>query len=193
MCFLNLVPFTVCIPFSLCVMHTCETLAYLWRNFFYCFRMILVRKLFFLFCYLLKPHYSFQNKLENMFLVIFMVFHFTKIQTSGSMIICMNLFHISFKFLDYWTPFFLSSQCDLTSQGISPCSTLTSSTASPSTDSPCSTLNSTTSRPPLSHSSPCGTITSPSSTLESKDSGIIGEKQPPLQPFMANYYSLRSI
>uniref|UniRef100_A0A3P9JLG2 Tetratricopeptide repeat, ankyrin repeat and coiled-coil containing 1b n=1 Tax=Oryzias latipes TaxID=8090 RepID=A0A3P9JLG2_ORYLA len=57
--------------------------------------------------------------------------------------------------------------------GISPCSTLTSSTASPSTDSPCSTLNSTTSRPPLSRSSPCGTITSPSSTLESKDSGII--------------------
>uniref|UniRef100_A0AAQ5Y9F2 Tetratricopeptide repeat, ankyrin repeat and coiled-coil containing 1b n=1 Tax=Amphiprion ocellaris TaxID=80972 RepID=A0AAQ5Y9F2_AMPOC len=66
--------------------------------------------------------------------------------------------------------------CSLTSQGISPCSTLTSSTASPSTDSPCSTLNSTTSRPPLSRSSPCGTITSPSSTLESKDSGIIGEK-----------------
>ncbi|XP_058472318.1 protein TANC1 isoform X2 [Solea solea] len=64
-------------------------------------------------------------------------------------------------------------KCSVTSQGISPCSTLTSSTASPSTDSPCSTLNSTTSRPPLSHSSPCGTITSPSSTLESKDSGII--------------------
>uniref|UniRef100_A0A8D0A003 Tetratricopeptide repeat, ankyrin repeat and coiled-coil containing 1 n=1 Tax=Sander lucioperca TaxID=283035 RepID=A0A8D0A003_SANLU len=63
--------------------------------------------------------------------------------------------------------------CSVTSQGISPCSTLTSSTASPSTDSPCSTLNSTTSRPPLSCSSPCGTITSPSSTLESKDSGII--------------------
>ncbi|XP_039883984.1 protein TANC1-like isoform X3 [Simochromis diagramma] len=64
-------------------------------------------------------------------------------------------------------------KCSLTSQGISPCSTLTSSTASPSTDSPCSTLNSTASRPPLSRSSPCGTITSPSSTLESKDSGII--------------------
>ncbi|KAM4731699.1 protein TANC1-like isoform 2-T2 [Anableps anableps] len=64
-------------------------------------------------------------------------------------------------------------KCVLTSQGISPCSTLTSSTASPSTNSPCSTLNSTTSRPPLSRSSPCGTITSPSSTLESKDSGII--------------------
>ncbi|XP_061579583.1 protein TANC1 isoform X3 [Cololabis saira] len=66
-----------------------------------------------------------------------------------------------------------TENCSLTSQGISPCSTLTSSTASPSTDSPCSTLNSTASRPPLSRSSPCGTITSPSSTLESKDSGII--------------------
>uniref|UniRef100_A0A8D3AJT3 Tetratricopeptide repeat, ankyrin repeat and coiled-coil containing 1 n=1 Tax=Scophthalmus maximus TaxID=52904 RepID=A0A8D3AJT3_SCOMX len=64
-------------------------------------------------------------------------------------------------------------KCLVTSQGISPCSTLTSSTTSPSTDSPCSTLNSTTGRPPLSRSSPCGTITSPSSTLESKDSGII--------------------
>uniref|UniRef100_H3DGE8 Tetratricopeptide repeat, ankyrin repeat and coiled-coil containing 1b n=1 Tax=Tetraodon nigroviridis TaxID=99883 RepID=H3DGE8_TETNG len=64
-------------------------------------------------------------------------------------------------------------KCSAASQGISPCSTLTSSTASPSTDSPCSTLNSTTSRPPLSRTSPCGTITSPSSTLESRDSGII--------------------
>ncbi|XP_056145596.1 protein TANC1 isoform X2 [Lampris incognitus] len=64
-------------------------------------------------------------------------------------------------------------KCSVASQGISPCSTLTSSTASPSTDSPCSTLNSTAGRPPLSRSSPCGTITSPSSTLESKDSGII--------------------
>uniref|UniRef100_A0A671PKZ2 Protein TANC1-like n=1 Tax=Sinocyclocheilus anshuiensis TaxID=1608454 RepID=A0A671PKZ2_9TELE len=52
-------------------------------------------------------------------------------------------------------------------QGISPCSTLTSSTASPCTDSPCSTLNSNSGRPV------CGTIISPSSTLESKDSGII--------------------
>ncbi|CAL8370308.1 unnamed protein product, partial [Arctogadus glacialis] len=64
-------------------------------------------------------------------------------------------------------------KCSVTSQGISPCSTLTSSTASPCTDSPCSTLNSSTGRPPLSQSSPCGTITTPSSTLESKDSGII--------------------
>ncbi|KAL0185004.1 hypothetical protein M9458_020700, partial [Cirrhinus mrigala] len=43
------------------------------------------------------------------------------------------------------------------------------STASPCTDSPCSTLNSNSGRPA------CGTITSPSSTLESKDSGIIGK------------------
>ncbi|XP_041927256.1 protein TANC1 isoform X4 [Alosa sapidissima] len=79
-------------------------------------------------------------------------------------------------------------KCLITTQGISPCSTLTSSTASPCTDSPCSTLHSTTSggggggggggrAPTLSsgpgRSSPCGTITSPSSTLESKDSGII--------------------
>uniref|UniRef100_A0A8C7V0I2 Tetratricopeptide repeat, ankyrin repeat and coiled-coil containing 1b n=1 Tax=Oncorhynchus mykiss TaxID=8022 RepID=A0A8C7V0I2_ONCMY len=55
----------------------------------------------------------------------------------------------------------------MTSQGISPCSSLTSSTASPCTESP---------KTPLSHSSPCGTIASPSSTLESKDSGIIGER-----------------
>uniref|UniRef100_A0A671SB67 Protein TANC1-like n=1 Tax=Sinocyclocheilus anshuiensis TaxID=1608454 RepID=A0A671SB67_9TELE len=55
-------------------------------------------------------------------------------------------------------------------QGISPCSTLTSSTASPCTDSPCSTLNSNSGHPA------CGAITSPSSTLESKDSGIIVHK-----------------
>ncbi|XP_038645553.1 protein TANC1-like isoform X1 [Scyliorhinus canicula] len=58
-------------------------------------------------------------------------------------------------------------------QGISPSSTLTSSTASPGTDSPCSTLNSCISKPPPKKPSPCGTITSLSSTLESKDSGII--------------------
>uniref|UniRef100_A0A673CTF1 Tetratricopeptide repeat, ankyrin repeat and coiled-coil containing 1b n=1 Tax=Sphaeramia orbicularis TaxID=375764 RepID=A0A673CTF1_9TELE len=72
-------------------------------------------------------------------------------------------------------------KCSVTSQGISPCSTLTSSTASPCTDSPCSTLNSTTSRPPLSRSSPCGTITSPTSTLESKDSGIIATSSTKLE------------
>uniref|UniRef100_A0A8C7U456 Tetratricopeptide repeat, ankyrin repeat and coiled-coil containing 1b n=1 Tax=Oncorhynchus mykiss TaxID=8022 RepID=A0A8C7U456_ONCMY len=59
-------------------------------------------------------------------------------------------------------------KCSVTSQGISPCSSLTSSTASPCTESP-----SGHSKTPLSHSSPCGTIASPSSTLESKDSGII--------------------
>uniref|UniRef100_UPI00398F2B13 protein TANC1 isoform X2 n=2 Tax=Pristiophorus japonicus TaxID=55135 RepID=UPI00398F2B13 len=63
--------------------------------------------------------------------------------------------------------------CSTAVQGISPCSTLTSSTASPGTDSPCSTLNSCISKPPQKKPSPCGTITSLSSTLESKDSGII--------------------
>ncbi|XP_053483116.1 protein TANC1 isoform X2 [Ictalurus furcatus] len=58
-------------------------------------------------------------------------------------------------------------------QGVSPCSTLTSSTASACTDSPCSTLNNSSTRPSASQRSPSGTITSPSSTLESKDSGII--------------------
>ncbi|XP_023858242.1 protein TANC1 isoform X8 [Salvelinus sp. IW2-2015] len=75
-------------------------------------------------------------------------------------------------------------KCSVTSQGISPCSSLTSSTASPCTESPCSTLNSNAShslrhsssghsKTPLTHCSPCGTIASLSSTLESKDSGII--------------------
>ncbi|KFQ37815.1 Protein TANC1 [Mesitornis unicolor] len=59
------------------------------------------------------------------------------------------------------------------SGGVSPCSTLTSSTTSPSTDSPCSTLNSGAGRAAAPRGSPCGTISSPSSTLESKDSGII--------------------
>ncbi|KAG5852551.1 hypothetical protein ANANG_G00063620 [Anguilla anguilla] len=64
-------------------------------------------------------------------------------------------------------------KCLITSQGISPCSTLTNSTASPTADSPCSTLNSSAACPPLGRSSPCGTVTSPGSTLESRDSGII--------------------
>ncbi|XP_021048172.2 protein TANC1 isoform X2 [Mus pahari] len=64
------------------------------------------------------------------------------------------------------------AMCTALSQGISPCSTLTSSTASPSTDSPCSTLNSCVSKT-AAGKSPCETISSPSSTLESKDSGII--------------------
>ncbi|XP_060246202.1 protein TANC1 isoform X4 [Meriones unguiculatus] len=64
------------------------------------------------------------------------------------------------------------TMCTALSRGISPCSTLTSSTASPSTDSPCSTLNSCVSKT-AANKSPCETISSPSSTLESKDSGII--------------------
>uniref|UniRef100_A0A8C3PQ05 Tetratricopeptide repeat, ankyrin repeat and coiled-coil containing 1 n=1 Tax=Calidris pygmaea TaxID=425635 RepID=A0A8C3PQ05_9CHAR len=63
--------------------------------------------------------------------------------------------------------------CTVASQGVSPCSTLTSSTTSPSTDSPCSTLNSSAGKAAPNKGSPCGTISSPSSTLESKDSGII--------------------
>ncbi|NXA13225.1 TANC1 protein, partial [Sapayoa aenigma] len=62
--------------------------------------------------------------------------------------------------------------CAGPSRGVSPCSTLTSSTTSPSTDSPCSTLNSCTGKA-AAKGSPCGTISTPSSTLESKDSGII--------------------
>ncbi|XP_077176068.1 protein TANC1 isoform X3 [Paroedura picta] len=65
------------------------------------------------------------------------------------------------------------TMCAVVSQGVSPCSTLTSSTTSPSTDSPCSTLNSCAGKPAANRGSPCGTISSPSSTLESKDSGII--------------------
>ncbi|NXF06209.1 TANC1 protein, partial [Smithornis capensis] len=62
--------------------------------------------------------------------------------------------------------------CAGPSRGVSPCSTLTSSTTSPSTDSPCSTLNSCPGKA-AAKGSPCGTISTPSSTLESKDSGII--------------------
>ncbi|XP_056389482.1 protein TANC1 isoform X2 [Hyla sarda] len=65
------------------------------------------------------------------------------------------------------------TMCTVTSHGISPCSTLTNSTASPSTASPCSTLNSCISNTAPNRTSPSGTISSPSSTLESKDSGII--------------------
>ncbi|XP_068101808.1 protein TANC1 [Hyperolius riggenbachi] len=65
------------------------------------------------------------------------------------------------------------AMCTVTSHGISPCSTLTNSTASPSTASPCSTLNSCVSKTAANRTSPSGTISSPSSTLESKDSGII--------------------
>ncbi|XP_072468212.1 protein TANC1 isoform X3 [Notamacropus eugenii] len=72
------------------------------------------------------------------------------------------------------------AMCTAPSQGISPCSTLTSSTTSPSTDSPCSTLNSCVSKTAATKS-PCGTISSPSSTLESKDSGIIATSSTKLE------------
>ncbi|KAF5895410.1 protein TANC1-like isoform X1 [Clarias magur] len=77
------------------------------------------------------------------------------------------------------------NQRTVSSQGASPCSTLTDSTASPSAESPRSSLalsSGSAERPPPPPpccSGSCGgtasatTITTPSSTLESKDSGII--------------------
>ncbi|XP_030637029.1 LOW QUALITY PROTEIN: protein TANC1 [Chanos chanos] len=70
------------------------------------------------------------------------------------------------------------AKCVAPRQGVSPASTLTSSTASPGVESPCSTLNQDESdRPGVCLPSPAPTtittITTPSSTLESKDSGII--------------------
>ncbi|XP_045670296.1 protein TANC2 isoform X6 [Ursus americanus] len=64
------------------------------------------------------------------------------------------------------------NQTSAITQRISPCSTLTSSTASPPASSPCSTL------PPVSSNATAkdcsyGAVTSPTSTLESRDSGII--------------------
>ncbi|XP_029428247.1 protein TANC2 isoform X2 [Rhinatrema bivittatum] len=64
------------------------------------------------------------------------------------------------------------NQTSAVTQRISPCSTLTSSTASPPASSPCSTL------PPVSTNATAkdcnyGAVTSPTSTLESRDSGII--------------------
>ncbi|XP_011925944.1 PREDICTED: protein TANC2 isoform X6 [Cercocebus atys] len=64
------------------------------------------------------------------------------------------------------------NQTSAITQRISPCSTLTSSTASPPASSPCSTL------PPISTNATAkdcsyGAVTSPTSTLESRDSGII--------------------
>ncbi|XP_053511880.1 protein TANC2 isoform X5 [Artibeus jamaicensis] len=64
------------------------------------------------------------------------------------------------------------NQTSTITQRISPCSTLTSSTASPPASSPCSTL------PPVSSNATAkdcsyGAVTSPTSTLESRDSGII--------------------
>lgn len=60
-------------------------------------------------------------------------------------------------------------------QRISPCSTLTSSTASPPAGSPCSTLP--PAMPGQAGTKDCayGSVTSPTSTLESRDSGIIGK------------------
>ncbi|XP_048871332.1 protein TANC2 isoform X2 [Brienomyrus brachyistius] len=58
-------------------------------------------------------------------------------------------------------------------QRISPCSTLTSSTASPPAGSPCSTLPSATPGNPGNKDCAYGSVTSPTSTLESRDSGII--------------------
>ncbi|XP_006833621.1 PREDICTED: protein TANC2 [Chrysochloris asiatica] len=64
------------------------------------------------------------------------------------------------------------NQTSAINQRISPCSTLTSSTASPPASSPCSTL------PPVNANATAkdcsyGAVTSPTSTLESRDSGII--------------------
>ncbi|XP_077357706.1 protein TANC2 isoform X1 [Festucalex cinctus] len=58
-------------------------------------------------------------------------------------------------------------------QQISPCSTLTSSTASPPAGSPCSTLPTAMSGQAGTRECAYGSVTSPTSTLESRDSGII--------------------
>ncbi|XP_041121157.1 protein TANC2-like isoform X2 [Polyodon spathula] len=58
-------------------------------------------------------------------------------------------------------------------QRISPCSTLTSSTASPPANSPCSTMPPITAGNAGVRDCAYGTVTSPTSTLESRDSGII--------------------
>lgn len=78
----------------------------------------------------------------------------------------------------FWNGFLKLSAwlCQGQNQRISPCSTLTSSTASPPAGSPCSTLPPT--MPGQTGNKDCayGSVTSPTSTLESRDSGIIGEK-----------------
>ncbi|XP_034049257.1 protein TANC2 isoform X4 [Thalassophryne amazonica] len=58
-------------------------------------------------------------------------------------------------------------------QRISPCSTLTSSTASPPAGSPCSTLPAAMPGQAGNRDCTYGSVTSPTSTLESRDSGII--------------------
>ncbi|XP_055982668.1 protein TANC2 isoform X4 [Sorex fumeus] len=64
------------------------------------------------------------------------------------------------------------NQTSAIAQRISPCSTLTSSTASPPANSPCSTLPPVSTNPTAKDCS-YGAVTSPTSTLESRDSGII--------------------
>uniref|UniRef100_A0A8C2ZC01 Tetratricopeptide repeat, ankyrin repeat and coiled-coil containing 2 n=1 Tax=Cyclopterus lumpus TaxID=8103 RepID=A0A8C2ZC01_CYCLU len=78
--------------------------------------------------------------------------------------------------------------CQGQNQRISPCSTLTSSTASPPAGSPCSTLP--TAMPGQAGNKDCayGSVTSPTSTLESRDSGIIGEiSLNNLEPFQCTH------
>ncbi|XP_078233859.1 protein TANC2 isoform X4 [Pogona vitticeps] len=65
------------------------------------------------------------------------------------------------------------NQTSAASQRISPCSTLTSSTASPPASSPCSTLPQTSTKDVIAKDCSYGAVTSPTSTLESRDSGII--------------------
>ncbi|XP_068387056.1 protein TANC2 isoform X4 [Eschrichtius robustus] len=64
------------------------------------------------------------------------------------------------------------NQTSAITQRISPCSTLTSSTASPPASSPCSTLPQVSTNATAKDGS-YGAVTSPTSTLESRDSGII--------------------
>ncbi|XP_054851498.1 protein TANC2 [Eublepharis macularius] len=65
------------------------------------------------------------------------------------------------------------NQTSAVSQRISPCSTLTSSTASPPASSPCSTLPQASTKDVTAKDDTYGAVTSPTSTLESRDSGII--------------------
>ncbi|XP_060111800.1 protein TANC2 isoform X3 [Heteronotia binoei] len=65
------------------------------------------------------------------------------------------------------------NQTSAVSQRISPCSTLTSSTASPPASSPCSTLPQASTKDITAKDCNYGAVTSPTSTLESRDSGII--------------------
>ncbi|XP_077169917.1 protein TANC2 isoform X4 [Paroedura picta] len=65
------------------------------------------------------------------------------------------------------------NQASAASQRISPCSTLTSSTASPPASSPCSTLPQASIKDVTAKDCSYGAVTSPTSTLESRDSGII--------------------